>query len=166
MNRAHLTARETEDLYQRWYDSVAHRVREAAAQTRGRRDRHRSDLADLHRDLASVDVRGLLESEPEARPGAPARAAAEADSFLAEAEQQHAFGAHKAAIVWLQQAQIAANLALELAGGAVKPEVRRVLVEGPIPPRPPAPARAEAVPNLPEDPEDPDWFLRIPHQRA
>lgn len=162
MNRSHITAREAENLYVRWYDSVAQRVREAAAQARGRRDRYRSDLADLHRDLGSVELRGLLEPEPEALPGTSAQAAADADGCLAEAEQQHAWGAHKAAIVWLQQAHIAANLAIELADGTVKPEL---IVDGPISPRPPAPAQTDRNADQPEGPDDPGWFPQIPAPR-
>jgi hypothetical protein len=163
MNRPHVTAREAEELFDRWYDSVANRVREAAAKARGRRDRHRSDLEDLHRDLASVELRRLLEPEPEARLGTAAQAVAEADRFLAAAERHHARGAHKAAIVWLQQAYIAAKQAIELAD--VKPEVRYELADGPIPPRPPARGQAEADTDQPDDPDDPGWHLQIPNQR-
>ncbi|WP_157436414.1 hypothetical protein [Actinospica robiniae] len=162
MNRPHLTAREAQELFEHWYDSVADRVREAAAKARGRGDRHRSDLEDLHRDLGSVELRRLLEPEPEARPGTAAQAVAEADMLLAEAEQHHAWGAHKAAIVWLQQAQIAANLAIELAGGTAKLEA---IVEGPIPPRPATSARPEDGPDQPQGPDDPDWFPQIPAPR-
>lgn len=164
MNRSHVTAREAEDLFERWYDSVAHRVREAAAKTGGRRDRHRSDLEDLHRDLASVELRWLLEPEPDGQPGTPAQMLAEADRFLAEAEQHHAWGAHKAAIVYLQQAYIAANRAIELAD--LKPEVRDELADGPMPPRPPARERAESEADQPDEPDDPGWHLQIPHQRG
>ena len=165
MNRPHVTAREAEELFERWYESVADRVREAAAKARGRRDRHRGDLADLHRDLGSVELCGLLEPEPGGRPGSPAQAAANADSCLAEAEQQHAWRAHKAALAWLQQAQIAANLAVRLASGTAKPAVRRVLVEGPIPPRPPAPEGTEPDAERQVGPEDPDWFPPFPAPR-
>ena len=166
MNRSHLTAREAGELYEHWYDCVAQRVRETAAMAHGRRDRYRSDLADLRRDLGSVELRWLLEPEPEARPGTPAHAAAEADRFLAEAEQHHGWGEHKAAIVWLQQAYRAARLATELADGAVAPQVRRVLVEGPIPPRPPALEAIRADPDELDDPEGPGSGLPIPRQRG
>lgn len=164
MNRSHVTAREAEELYKRWYDSVAHRFREAAAKAHGRRDRHRSDLEDLHRDLAAVELRWLLEPEPDARPGTPAQMLADADRLLAEAEQQHAWGAHKAAIVYLQQAYIITNQAMELIG--VKPEARYELANGPIPPRPPARGRAASEADQPDEPDDPGWHPQIPHQRS
>ncbi|WP_034268038.1 hypothetical protein [Actinospica robiniae] len=166
MNRPHVTAREAEELFERWYDSVAHRVREAAAKARGRRDRHRSDLEDLHRDLGSVELRWLLEPEPEARPGTAGQAVAEADRFLAEAEQHHAWGAHKAAIVWLQQAYIAANQALEWAETTASPEVRYELADGPLLPGPGPRLRADSDTDRPDDPDGPGPRLQIPHQRS
>jgi hypothetical protein len=171
VNRSHLTAREAEELYERWYDGVAQRVREAAALAHGRRDRHRSDLADLRRDLGAVELRWLLEPEPEARPGTPAHAAAEADRQLTEAEAQHAWGAHKSAIVYLQQAYIAANRAVELAEPEPRPEMRYERAEGPLPPRPPARAQPDETtvigrPDGPDEPDDPGWHLPIPNQRT
>jgi hypothetical protein len=163
VNRSHVTATEAEDLYRRWYDSVAGQVREAAATARGRRSRHRSDLEDLHRHLGSVDLRQLLEPEPEALPGTPAQAVADADRFLAEAEQHHAWGVHKAAIVWLQQAYAAANLAIEPADTAASPGAYGDLIDGPIPPRPDA--RIDIETDL-TDLDGPGTGLPIPRQRS
>lgn len=166
MNRPHITAREAEDLYHRWYDTVANRVREAAVKARGRRDRHRGDLEALYHQLDAVDLRGLLEPEPDAQAGTPTRAVAEADRLLAEAEQHHAWGAHKTALVWLQQAHHAANHTIELlTGGTAKPDIRLLRSDGPIPPQPTGKADTD---NRADDPADPGDgpLLPIPRQRT
>lgn len=167
MNRTHLTDYECAQLYAQWCEKVAGRVRAVAAKAHGRPDRHRGDLEDLHRDLGSVDLRGLLEPEPAAQPGTPIQAVAEADAYLAEAGRQHACGAYKAALVYLQQAHLSANHAVRLLRRTANPGVHDALTEGRIPPRPPAPAAATAEPDQPQDPDSgPGPVAWIPRQRG
>lgn len=120
MNGAYLTSREAAALFEHWHERVEELIRKAATKARGRQDRHRSDLADLYRDLASVNLYGLPDLDLPTLPGTPARAVVDAVRFLDEAEQQHAFNAHKAALARLQYAYTAANLAIELADGTSK----------------------------------------------
>lgn len=165
MNRSHLTNDECAQLYAQWCEKVAGRVRAAAAKAQGRPDRHRGDLVDLHRDLAAVDLRGLLESEPEAQPGTALQAVAEADVYLAEAEQQHACGAYKAAVVWLQQAYIAANRAIGLLTRASDSQPVTACSDELAQSGLRAPGRPEHAPAQTEGPDNPDWFARIPAPR-
>lgn len=160
MNQPRLTDREAAALYERWHEHTEQLIRSAVAKAHGRRDRHASDLADLERDLGSVNLRGLLEfdTEPEAAPGTPAHAVADAARFLTIAEQHHTAGAHKPAIAYLQFAHTAADLAIHLADKPTgRPAARRTY--GQIPPRPPARTRCA------ESPQEPGGHLPIPTQR-
>lgn len=162
MNRPHTTAREAEHLHARWYDAVAVRVREAAVKARERLDRHRSDLEALHHGPGAVDLHGPLEPEPDAAPGTPARAVADADRLPAEAEQHHAWGAHTIALVWLQQANHIIDL---LARCTAKPDIRPRRSDGPIPPPPTAHTdTGRGDPDEGGSPGDTGAAARIPRQ--
>lgn len=155
MSIPHLSAREACELYTLWLERVEDRVRLAHAKVHGRRDRHVSDLADLKRDLASVNLRPLLEPEYAPMPGTPLHAAVNARMFLEEAEQYFTCNSPKLAIVKLQLAYESARIAIKLLEEAIT-EPDAVLR--------PAPA-APALPAFGTGEPDGGWFVSIPGQR-
>ncbi|WP_034267150.1 hypothetical protein [Actinospica robiniae] len=155
MSIPQLSAREAHELYTLWLERVEERVRTAYAKVHGRRDRHASDLADLKRDLVSVNLRPLLEPEYVPMPGTPLHAAVNARMFLEDAEQYFTCDSPKLAIVKLQLAYESARIAIKLLDEAVTGLVAV------LPPSSPAPG----MPTFDSGEPDGGWFVSIPGQR-